>query len=131
MSNGSAVGRRCQQPSKWCFLPLARPQNDGNDPRFASLMSRQCPLHLDVIAIIRRQKVSADQKQDDICLIQILFDFLMHIIPGVDPPIMPGVDHSLPRQQRQMFLQFDAQHFVLMGVREENSYHGLAPKLFA
>ena len=71
-------------------------------PRF---MTRQGTLHLNLIAIVGGQEVSADQEKDNICLVKVPVDLALPLLPCNDPPVVPACDESLSSEQGQVCLK--------------------------
>src|SRR5262245_23969328 len=104
-------------------MPVAAPQNDRDDSDAAFSMSRQSTLHLDVVAIVRRDKVRTDKQQNDLRFLKIAIDFGTELLPCLDSTVMPGIDQSLALQGGKVRLQLEPQHLIFMGIRESQFDH--------
>ncbi|HKZ03457.1 MAG TPA: hypothetical protein VJ180_14545 [Pyrinomonadaceae bacterium] len=59
-------------------------------------MSLDRTRHFDVVAVVGRDEVRADKKQDDLCLLKIAIDFGGEFSSFHDPSIVPSIDEILP-----------------------------------
>ena len=71
-------------------------------------MPFQCVFHLYLIAVIRSNKVTADQDQDDICLRKIVVDLTFELLTRNDAAIVPCCDLPGSLQRGEMLLKFIA-----------------------
>jgi hypothetical protein len=71
-------------------MPVAGAEDDGDYPRFATLMALQRPLHLNFVAII--QEVGTHQKQDHVGSFEIGVDCPREVFPRLDAAVMPSRD---------------------------------------
>ena len=69
-------------------------------------MPFQCVFHLYLIAVIRSNKVTADQ--DDICLRKIVVDLTFELLTRNDAAIVPCCDLPGSLQRGEMLLKFIA-----------------------
>ena len=72
----------------------------------------QRPNHFDVIAVIGCKEIGAYQKKDNIRSLQLLADFSREVLTCSDAPIVPGCDHVLPPEHREMDLQLISQRLI-------------------
>ena len=123
--NGLSIGRHRHQSAERCAMPVARSKDDRDDAHLAAFMSLHRARHLQVIAIIGVQEVGAHQKKNDVGGIQVLVDPAMQLLPGRNPSVVPGRDHTLAEQSGKVLLKFVPQGFVGMRVRHEDPGHRL------
>ena len=71
-------------------------------------MPFQCVFHLYLKAVIRSNKVTADQDQDDICLRKIVVDLTFELLTRNDAAIVPCCDLPGSLQRGEMLLKFIA-----------------------
>jgi hypothetical protein len=81
------------------------------------------PGHLDAVAIFRCEKIRTDEKQDGIGALKLDTDSLIDGISRQQPPVMPGFDHSLPFEHREMNLELIAQLLILVAIGKEHDAH--------
>jgi hypothetical protein len=62
----------------------------------------QGPLHFDGIAVIRSDKIRADQQQDNVGPFQVVVNLLLPLLAGLDLPVVPSADEALPLEQLQV-----------------------------
>ncbi len=79
-------------------------------------MTRHGLLHLHAIAVIRCQKVRADQQQDDLGALQMGINRPGPFGPSGDAAIMPVGNNALTFQEAQMVVEFIAQPFIGVGI---------------
>jgi hypothetical protein len=91
-------------------------------------MALHRPPHLQLIAIVGINEVGADQKQNYVISLDMLVDLAGKLLPGSDPPIMPGLDDPLPPEERELSFQLVPQRFVSVRVSKEYLGH-LGPPL--
>src|SRR2546429_6160469 len=89
------IGRQCLQTCKRRPFPVHRPQQNGDHTCLPCLMSFQCSLHLDTIAIVPGKEVRTDEQKDHPSAIEVGVNGLSPILTGDDAPIMPGRDELL------------------------------------
>jgi hypothetical protein len=80
----------------------------------------QRALHLHLVAIVRGEKVRADQQQDQVSALQLLVDALAQRIARGDAPVMPGGNRARALERRQLHLKLVAQGFVVVRVGKEH-----------
>src|SRR5215468_11708898 len=76
--------------------------------------------HLDVHAVVRREKVGADQQEDHAGGLKMLGDVSPPLVARADLSVGPARDHSLALEESEMRLQGVTQLGVLMRVGIED-----------
>ena len=102
-------------------MPITGAKNHRDDHGCAILMALHRTAHFLVIAIIRSKEVGTDQKQDDIVRLDMLVDCRGPFRSGVDPAVVPCLDHALPFQHRELSFQLIAQRLVGVGIGEKDA----------
>src|SRR5262249_6953196 len=90
-------------------------------------MALQRELHLDVVAIVGREKVRTDEQKDDLGGAGVGIDLTPPFVARADAAIMPRDDESVPFEDRQMLLDLFAETLVFVSVRVKqlNRHTGL------
>src|SRR5437870_3351788 len=64
--NGLSIFGQSLQGAQWGHFPVHRTKDDGDNTRITGRVALQGFLHLDPIAVLRRDELGADQQQDEI-----------------------------------------------------------------
>ncbi len=62
------------------------------------------PLHLDVVAVIRSQKVRAYKQQNDISRVEVCIYLACPFRSCANPTVVPARDHTLALQNAEVLL---------------------------
>ncbi|AGQ75087.1 hypothetical protein K533_24020 [Salmonella enterica subsp. enterica serovar Cubana str. CVM42234] len=81
--------------------------------------------HFYLIAIIRSDKITANQQQDDICLGKVEVYLVLKLLPWNDTAIVPCGDLAHALQGGKMLLKLIAQRFVCMRIGKNESGHNV------
>lgn len=79
-------------------MPVAGTQDDRDHDRVARLVPFHRPFQLNLVTIVRREEVRADQQQDDVVSLDMAVDFGGEILARLNPPVVPRLDDTLPLQ---------------------------------
>jgi len=96
------------------MLPITRLEDDRDYSCFTGLVTLYCPFHLNVVAIIRVDKIGTDKQQDDTGRVQVLIDLPFPFSSRTDFAIMPFRDYVLAFQHGKVFFKPLALLFILM-----------------
>src|SRR5215471_5577870 len=94
-----AITRQRLQMRKRRPRPVYRTKNDRNDDRGAILVTPKRRLHLDVVGIIRGEKIRADEKKNDASRIHVRINLRSPFLPSLDRSIVPAADETLALQE--------------------------------
>lgn len=119
LCDGTAIGGRRHEFAEWGAMPVAWSEYDRDHDRLADGVTLHRPGHLDLVAIVGREKVGADQKEDDLVGLDVRVDGVVEVAAGDDPAIVPGLDHALALQHRQLRFELVAERLVFVRVGEE------------
>ena len=86
-------------------MPITGSKDDGYDASSGFVVTFHGPRHLDVIAVIGCQEISAYKEKDDFRRIQLSTDLTMDVLARPDAPVVPGANYSLAAERREMLLQ--------------------------
>ena len=111
-----AISGQRLQFSKGCRIPNAIAEDRGDDDGLFVFVALQCAFHFNIVTIIRRDEISADQQENDIRLFKVLVDFLIAFLSGKDAAVVPRGNDILTLQKFQMGFQFIAQGFIFMRI---------------
>ena len=112
------------QAAEWRALPVAGAEDNGDDARFATLLTLQRTTHLDVVAIVGVHEIDADQQQDDVGGVQFVADSAVKRLARRDAAIMPGGNCALPLEAGQVLFKLVPEILVPMRVGHEDMGHG-------
>lgn len=62
-------------------------------------------LHLDVVAVIGREEVCADEQEDDVRTFKPRINGAREFLTGADPAVMPCLDDALTLQERELLFE--------------------------
>jgi hypothetical protein len=82
-------------------------------------MALQGALHLDLEAVIGRDKFRRHQQQHDVGAVYVVVDYAGKLVAGDHPAVMPCFDGSFALQSGKMRLQPVPQVLVLVRIRKE------------
>ena len=99
-----------------------RPQDDGNHRSLPAVMPLHCPVHLDVVTVIRSKKVGTDEEEDYVRTFEFLIDVAPPLLPATNPPIVPTVDLARAFWRAQVILQLGSQLLVPVRIGGKNLY---------
>ena len=87
----------------------------------ADIVTLHCPLHFQVVAVIRSQEPGRNQEQNDFGRFELLLDFGIPFGPRFDVAVLPGANFTLALEGGQMHNQIVFIVFVPMGVGDEDA----------
>jgi hypothetical protein len=112
-------------------VPVHVADYDRDDAGLAGVVPRHRPFDLNVVAVVRRHEVRADQEQDHVCPIELLVDLVLPVSARRNAAIVPKIDHSLALKKLQVGIQFSTEVFILVRVAAKYSdacSHRLLPR---
>lgn len=124
LDDGFAVGWHPHEAAERSVMPVAGTQDDGDDARLAPFVTLHRAHHFDVVAVVGRDEVRADQQQNNVRAVELVVDLAVEILAGADAAIVPGCDRALAAEPGEVLLEFVAQRFVRVRIREEDMGHG-------
>lgn len=84
--------RKRLEMAKCLWFPITWTKNHRNDARLISIMAIQCRLNLNRIAELRTQEFDTHQKQNNVCLNEMMFNTSFPILPRQGLSTVPNVD---------------------------------------
>ena len=93
--DGRPISRNGGKRTKSEATPIARSKDHGDHARFACFVSLDCPLHLDVVTIVRSYEIAAYEKQNDVGLFELIADLVMNVVTSEDASIVPSINYAL------------------------------------
>jgi len=96
--------------------------------RIARVVSLHCPVHFNIIAIVRCEEIGTDEQEDDARRVEISADLSFPFRSRGDAAAVPRLDDALALQETQVLGEFVAQFLALVRVGEKylNRFRGLA-----
>jgi hypothetical protein len=88
-------------------------------------MSFQRSGHLNIVTIVRGQKISAHQEENDASAIEVIVNLIFPVFAGANSTIMPFSDHTFAPQKTKVRFQTLPKSLVLMGIRVKK-FHAMA-----
>ena len=80
--------------------PIDGRQDDRNDNCFMPVMTSKGQLHFDVVAVVRREEVRADQQKNDVCRACVCIDLIAPFLSNPNAPVVPGNNEAAAFQER-------------------------------
>ena len=77
------------------ILPVTGFKNDGDDAGRSGGVALEGALHFEVVAVVRIDKPSRDQQQNDFGGFELLLDCGIPLGPGFDVAVLPGANFAL------------------------------------
>jgi hypothetical protein len=74
--NGWAVFGKRLELSKWSVRPNARPYDYWHNDRFAFCVALHGRFYINAPAVFTRKKIGANQKNNQICALQLMINFI-------------------------------------------------------
>jgi len=108
------------QLGEWRIREEYRAQQHRDDMGFAALVTLQRPHHFSAVAVLRGQKVGANEQQDNMSCVEMNIDLLNGFLARADLSGMPGGDESTIFQVAEMILQLIAEVLVSPSIGEED-----------
>ena len=79
--DGFSISWDCFQLAKRRAMQVARSEDNWNNPSCTFVVPRHGTRHLNLVAVIRREEIRADEEDDDIRGIQLSTDLIMDFFP--------------------------------------------------
>jgi hypothetical protein len=114
-----AVLRQNLQFAKRRGLPVNIPQDYRDYSGISGLMPVNGSLHFYSIRVIGRDKVRADEEQDDVSSFKVGINLVLPLLAGDDLPIVPAFDEALSLKELEMSVQFVPKSLVTMRIAIE------------
>jgi hypothetical protein len=124
LGQGLAVLRQSLELPERGRVPVARPQDDRDDPGRPRLVTLHRPLRFHVPAIVRVKEVGTDEQQDDVCGLEVPVNLAHPLGPGTDASVVPFGDDALTPQPAEGRLELVPEELVLVRVRVEQADRG-------
>jgi hypothetical protein len=114
--NGVPLEAGRQQPAERGIVPVARPQDDWDDPALSGVVPFKRADHFLLVAVIGGEKVRAHEQKHNIAALKVRADGVSECLASRDPPVVPGLDETLALEHRKMRFELIAKRFVPMTV---------------
>src|SRR5438270_12767150 len=100
--NRVAISRKRLELSKGRTVPIAVAKDDRNNSGFTCIVPFHRSLYLNIIAIGRGKKISADKQQNYLCRVQMCINFSGPFCPGNNFTVIPVRYKSLVFQKAEV-----------------------------
>ena len=87
-------------------------------------MALEGALHFEVVAVVRIDKPSRDQQQNDFGGFELLLDCGIPLGPGFDIAVLPGANLALALEEGQVHDQVILKGFIAVGVGDKQRERG-------
>ena len=118
--NGPGIFGQGLELAEGATPPIDFTEDDGDHSGLFGFVPLQGLLHFRNRAIVRLQKICADEKEDDVGRLQVGIDLTCPLLPWRNPTIMPTLDEAEAPHRAQVRLKLIAQVFVFVRIGIED-----------